>query len=43
MYDRPTVLDADDQLVPGLATEWKFVDDGLFLDSSAHELGSTLR
>ncbi len=32
IYDRLTVLDKDDNVQPGLATEWSFADDGSYLE-----------
>lgn len=32
IFDRLTMVDADDEIVPGLATSWDFVDDGAALE-----------
>ena len=32
IYDRLTVLDKDDNVQPGLATEWSFAEDGSYLE-----------
>lgn len=32
LYDRLMMLDKDDKIVPGLATSWKFADDGSYLE-----------
>ena len=32
IYDRLTMLDKDDNLIPGLATRWEFAPDGSFLE-----------
>ena len=37
IYDRLTMVDADDEIVPGLATDWEFVDDGSALELTLRE------
>ncbi|MEZ7236499.1 ABC transporter substrate-binding protein [Rhodococcus sp. GXMU-t2271] len=32
IFDRLTMVDSDDNLVPGLATEWEFAPDGSYLE-----------
>jgi peptide/nickel transport system substrate-binding protein len=32
IYDRLTMIDAEDNVVPGLATEWEFAEDGSYLE-----------
>lgn len=32
VWDRLTMLDKNDQVIPGLAKEWKFIDDGAVLE-----------
>lgn len=32
IYDRLTMIDKDNRVVPGLATEWKFTPDGTHLE-----------
>jgi peptide/nickel transport system substrate-binding protein len=32
VYDRLTMIDKDDKVVPGLATKWSFADDGSYLE-----------
>lgn len=37
IYDRLMMVDKDDQLIPGLAEEWSFAEDGSYLDLDLRE------